>query len=585
VVRKSVLARLTGGLLLTLALVAALVAPAASGAAAQEQATTIILLESPSSSAPVSTRMMVSGWAADPTGQDSGVDRVLVYLGDPHNGGQELGLATYGQPRPDVVRTLGDNRFANSGFQLAVELPPGDYGLTIYAHKNTAGPDEGWVVHSATFSASASVRPDPQAVALLGGEQPQVRTAAPGTSSSTTAATGPSGRPTNVDRAFGGGTNSGGFSATSPDGVGIRTTVSRHDPIPLEPTVPGMSSAQGIGRGDIELADATGSGAGIRTSVASEPVGGASTRSGQYQTGSVTLTGGGGNTCPGPNCPANTQAVNQAMQNLPPNLVRELIGYNIPGLGNNTPCIPTNAQGAPGACNPTTGSSIQPGAPTGIQQLQSQNAAAMQAAQNQPSVLSPVNTGPACQQYGSNGQCTAVAGSQGPLGSTCLRFAGSQCVYYGQPQAGAAGQAAPGALQGAAAAGLGALNQLGATNPMAGTNPLAATGPLGGSGCAQWGGSGQCLAPAATGAAGRNDGFMPGLAMTYQPGVVSPAGGTPANSGLQPVSVPITQTAPAGVSSAPATATSPYGGVAAPGMTGGGICLQFGAGGTCVRSQ
>ena len=583
-VQRSVLARLAGGLLPALALVVALVAPAANGAAAQEQATTIIQLENPSGSAPVSTRMMVSGWAADPAGQDSGVDRVLLYLGDPNNGGQELGLATYGQPRPDVVRTLGDARFANSGFQLAVELPPGDYTLTVYAHKNTAGPDEGWVVYSAPFSASASVRPDPQAVALLGGEQPQVRTAAPGTSSGTAAATGPAGRPSTVDRAFGGGTSPGGFNVSSPDGVGIRTTVSRHDPIPLDPLVPGMSSAQGTANA-VELADPTGSGSGIRTSVASESVGGVGNNNGQYRTGSVTMTGGSGNTCPGPNCPANSQAVNQAMQNLPPNLVRELIGYNIPGLGNNTPCIPTNAQGTPGACNPTTGSSIQPGAPTGIQQLQSQNAAALQAAQNQPSVVPPTNPGPPCQQYGANGQCASVVGSQGPLGSTCLRFAGSQCVYYGQPQAGAAGQTAPGALPGATAAGLGALNQLGATSPQGATNPLTAAGALGSSGCAQWGGNGQCLTPSTTGTAARNDGFMPGLAMTYQPGILSQAGGATASSGLQPVSVPITQAAPTGVSSAPTTTASPYGAVAAPGMTGSGICLQFGPGGTCVRSQ
>src|SRR5690349_25100599 len=117
----------------------------------------MIQLESPSSGAPSSTRLMVAGWAADPMGDGAGVDMVRMYLGDPNADGQDLGAATYGQSRPDVARTLGDSRFTNSGFQLAVEVPPGDYTLTVYAHRNTAGPDDGWVLYSTSFTASASV--------------------------------------------------------------------------------------------------------------------------------------------------------------------------------------------------------------------------------------------------------------------------------------------------------------------------------------------------------------------------------------------------------------------------------------------
>ena len=271
--RQNVSRQLARRWVTALALAVALVVPTAS-ARADQQATTIVQLESPASGSSVGTRLMVNGWAADPSGQGAGVDAVRVYLGDPNSDGQDLGAATYGQSRPDVARTLGDSRFTNSGFELAVELPAGSYTVSVYAHRSGAGPDEGWAVASTSFTASASVRPDPRAVALLGGDQPQVRTAAPPTTSPTAA--------------MGGGrsgiTGGGAFSVTNDDGA-IRTTVSRtNDPIPLDPIVPGMSSAQGTGAGGAELADPTGSGAGIRRSVASDPIPGTSGGSGQYST-------------------------------------------------------------------------------------------------------------------------------------------------------------------------------------------------------------------------------------------------------------------------------------------------------------
>lgn len=551
-------------------------------AAAQGQATTIINLESPSSDGPVSTRLMVSGWAADPTGQGSGVDVVLVYLGDPNEGGQELGVATYGQPRPDVARTLGDPRFTNSGFELAVELPPGEYTLTVYAHRNTASADDGWVVYSRPFTASASVRPDARAVAILNGEQVPVRAAAPTVSGGGAFVPGIG----STARSVGDGSSSG-FLATSPDGVAIRTRVSRNDPIPLDPldpVVPGISTAQSPGRYDIELADPTGSGSGIRQSVISEPRPGTG-GSGQYSTGQVSMVGGSGNVCPGPNCPANTSGVNAALQNMPPEMVRELIGYNIPGLGNPTPCVPSNSPGSPMSCNPATGSSLQPGQPTGVQQLQNANAAAMQAAANRPA-LQGQNTGPACAQYGPNGQCTAYVGAQGPLGSTCLRWAGSQCVYYGQAPANGA---TPGQAAGQLAAG-----QTGAAQT--GLNGLLGQG-LTGSACAQWGSNGQCLRPATTGvgAVGQSGGFYPGLAMTYAPGVLSSGQtgtGTTSSSLLQPISVPISNpSTPTGIGTTPTSPfqapSTPYGSAppTTPPAGGSGICLQFGPGGACVAYQ
>jgi len=240
---------------------------------------------------PASTRLMVTGWAADPSGDGAGVDAVRMYLGDPNADGQDLGLATSGQPRPDVARTLGDSRFTNSGFQLAVELPAGDYTLTIYAHRNTAGPDDGWVVYTTSFTASASVRPDPRAVAVLGGDQPAARAANPSNNGAIVMGGG-NGRTPNSDVPF---------SASSPDGNQIRTSVTnRNDPIPLDPIIPGATSSYSPGRNDPEIADATGSGSNIRISVASDNQGG-SNNGNQYRTGSVSISGGQGNACPGPN--------------------------------------------------------------------------------------------------------------------------------------------------------------------------------------------------------------------------------------------------------------------------------------------
>ncbi|HZU07110.1 MAG TPA: hypothetical protein VFB73_14180 [Chloroflexota bacterium] len=497
-------------------------------AAAQAQTTTIIQVENPAADRPASTRLMVSGWAVDPAGTGPGVDTVQLYLGDPEAGGQALGTATYGQPRPDVARLLGDNRFTNSGFQLAVELPPGDYVLYVYAHSNTAGPDEGWAVTSVTFSASTAVRPDPEADALLGGDQPRVRTAAPpagGTASGSAQA--PAGRQ-----------SSSGFTATVDPSGGIRTTPSRNDPIPLDPIVPGMSSLLGSGPNDPELADPTGSGSGIRTSVVSEPRSGAG--SGQYSTGPVTLVGGSGNVCPGPNCPANTANLNAQLQNIPPSLVRELTGYNIPGLGNSTPCVPSNG---PGGCNPLTGSSLSPGAPSPFQQLQNQAAAAMQSSSGTPLVSPPVNTGPACSQYNASGQCVAYMGGQGPLGSVCLRFVGSQCVYYGSPT-GAPGSSLPGSSIGSTVSSVtGVVGQ-----------------PLTGS----------------VGTTSTTGGFIPGLATTYPPGVLSPSTGTTVNTGVPSTSTTVTP-------STPLLTGSPYGTTTT--SSGTGICLQYAPNGVCVRSQ
>jgi hypothetical protein len=527
------------------------------GSVAAQTATTIIQVESPSSASPAATKLMVNGWAADPTGRGTGVDLVQIYLGDPDAGGQDLGQATYGQARADVARTLGDQRFTNSGFQLAVEVPPGQYTLYVYAHLNTASADDGWASFNTNFTASSSVRPDPQAAALLNNDQPQIRTAAPPAGGSAASSSGGSGS----NRSSGITTiNSSGYSVSVDSSGGIRTTPAGNDPIPLDPVVPGMSSLQPGGQNRPELADPTGSGAAIRQSVISEGNSGGGAAGQGYRTGQVTMVGGGGNTCPGPNCPANAGNINSQIQQLPSSAIRDLTGYQIPGLGNNTPCTPSNG---PGGCNAQTGSSALPGAPTGTQLLQQQNQAAMMSGNNTPMVQSPINTGPPCAQT-SNGQCTQQQGAQGPLGSTCMRFVGAQCAYYG------AAPATPG----------------GPPQTMASSNPLATTQGS----CAQWSGSGQCMTPAAgAGTGARNDGFIPGLATTYPPGVLSPAGGASQTSSLvSPVSNPTTSTSlppqigvAAGTQSV-ATAPAGYAGAQVP-STSGGICLQFSPTGTCSQ--
>jgi len=130
---------------------------------------------------------------------------------------------------------------------------------------------------------------------------------------------------------------------------------------------------------------------------------------------------------------------------------------------------------------------------------------------------------------------------------------------------------------------------------MSSSNPLAATPGS----CSQWSGAGQCMTPAAgastgagagAGAGARNDGFIPGLATTYPPGVLTPAGGAASQTSslVSPVSVPSTGSSlppQIGVgANSPSVATAPagYAGAQVP-STGGGVCLQFSPTGACSQ--
>jgi hypothetical protein len=119
-----------------------------------------VVIERPLVGTTVSTQLLVSGWAVDPAGPGTGVDAVHVYLdGEPGMPrARFLGPASYGHPRPDVARALGDARFTNSGFSLLVEVSPGTHSLYVYAHSANAGPQEGWTRASVhTFETSVLV--------------------------------------------------------------------------------------------------------------------------------------------------------------------------------------------------------------------------------------------------------------------------------------------------------------------------------------------------------------------------------------------------------------------------------------------
>jgi hypothetical protein len=443
--------------------------------------------------------------------------------------------------------------------------------------------DQGWAVKSVPFTASASVAADPRAAALLGG-QPSVRTAT--TPSGQTPAAG--GQRTNQGRQSG--QSSAPIDLSS---GGIRTSVSQHDPMPLDPLGPGQSGIfYSPGRDGPDLVDSmgapisssgstggtsqalTGNG-GIRQSVASD------SGSGTYRTGSVSMVGGSGTQCPGPNCPATQSQMANQLNNMPPELVREITGYNIPGVGNTQPCTPSNNPNVAGGCNPQTGTSSAPGAPTTADQLRQRNQQLINSVGQNPTAPTGQVT-PPCTQFGPNGQCTQVQGQTGFNGSVCQAWAGTQCTRYGQPnqQAGAAGQAGAtgqlGVQQGGTQGATGQQNLAGQLTPQQIT-ALQAMGA----------GTGAAGAAGAAATGGASGAFMPGMSTYYPAGVISPTGNT---AGTTPATnapgTSIQATAPlAGTSTGVAGTTTAGYSTAGAATGGGGVCLQFGPSGQCVSSR
>lgn len=114
--------------------------PLFQSAAAQIRPAVIMLsVDTPSEPMRVQNgdRVFVGGWAVDPTGFGTGIDRIEVYLdGAPGAGGVHIGQATYGAARPDVAERYGRPDWTNSGFGLTwrcEELSAGDHKLYVYA--------------------------------------------------------------------------------------------------------------------------------------------------------------------------------------------------------------------------------------------------------------------------------------------------------------------------------------------------------------------------------------------------------------------------------------------------------------------
>jgi hypothetical protein len=108
----------------------------------------LLTIDVPPNGGVVGATFTVSGWGIDrgaPAG--TGMDQVHVYAYPAGGGaGIPLGVATYGQSRPDVGAAFGA-QFTNSGFTFnASGLANGAYTLTLYGRSTVTG----------TFSVSAS---------------------------------------------------------------------------------------------------------------------------------------------------------------------------------------------------------------------------------------------------------------------------------------------------------------------------------------------------------------------------------------------------------------------------------------------
>jgi len=89
------------------------------------------------------SNMWVSGWSADFSFSDNtGIDRVEIYLNGPKGFGKPLGEANYGTERQDVANAFGNANFTYSGYSLnfdASELEAGSED-TLYVYSfSTSG--------------------------------------------------------------------------------------------------------------------------------------------------------------------------------------------------------------------------------------------------------------------------------------------------------------------------------------------------------------------------------------------------------------------------------------------------------------
>lgn len=113
----------------------------------------------------VGVAFVVSGWAVDGRGVDTGVDAVHVWA-FPETGGAPtfLGAAEYGLSRPDILVAQIEPRYTNSGFQLTAPpvLGVGNYVLVALARSTVTG----------TFDVSASIRVTVPSLPLMAVDRP-----------------------------------------------------------------------------------------------------------------------------------------------------------------------------------------------------------------------------------------------------------------------------------------------------------------------------------------------------------------------------------------------------------------------------
>lgn len=111
--------------------------------AAETSPSAIVTVDLPYSGAvvPGGAPIFIGGWAVDPGGRGTGVDRVEIYLdGAAEAGGVLIGIARYGATRPDVATIFARSDWANSGFNfdwLPLGVAPGEHTLYVYAFTAT----------------------------------------------------------------------------------------------------------------------------------------------------------------------------------------------------------------------------------------------------------------------------------------------------------------------------------------------------------------------------------------------------------------------------------------------------------------
>jgi hypothetical protein len=97
-----------------------------------------LTVDQPAEGAEVSARQRIAGWAVDRAAvTGTGIEAVRVALDPAESGDDQLYMPlVYGVPRADVAYTLGEPRFAISGFAqewAAVGTPPGRHRLVVQA--------------------------------------------------------------------------------------------------------------------------------------------------------------------------------------------------------------------------------------------------------------------------------------------------------------------------------------------------------------------------------------------------------------------------------------------------------------------